>query len=323
MLLLYYLLHSLLLFLSLLLSVAYLTLAERKILSSIQRRVGPNVVGPVGLFQPLADGLKLFVKQPLTPIKSNSFLFYFAPFLTLTLSIITWAVFPFNLSSILSETNIGILYILGISSIGVYGIISSGWSSNSKYALLGGLRSASQMISYEVSIGIIIICFVLISSSYELIHIIDLQKFSWNIFLFYPLAVMLFISGLAETNRPPFDLPEAEAELVAGYFIEYSSFGFAYFFIGEYANIIGMSMILTVFLFGAWVFPFPFELLLQFSFGFKLCFVLFSFVWIRTAFPRYRYDQLMRLGWKSILPLSLAFLLFYSCFFFSFHISSF
>jgi len=288
-----------------LISVAYLTLAERKTMGAMQRRKGPNSIGVWGLLQPFADGLKLFSKEFVLPTNANLIIFFIAPVITLLLSFISWGVIPFGDSLVLSDLNIGILYIFAVSSLGVYGIICSGWSSNSKYAFLGALRSAAQMISYEVSIGLILISVLLCAGSLNLSNIVISQQNIWYIIPLFPLSIMFFISCLAETNRPPFDLPEAEAELVAGYFVEYSAMGFALFFIGEYGNIILMSVLCTLFFLGGW-WPLFITILPEIIwFGLKLSFILFLFIWVRVALPRYRYDQLMRLGWKIFLPLSL------------------
>ena len=296
--------------LPLLLSVAFLTLGERKLMASMQRRKGPNVVGFIGLLQPLCDGLKLLLKEPVLPSSANRVLFLIAPVVTFLLSLISWSCVPFSPGVLLAELNIGILYIFAVSSLGVYGIITAGWSSNSKYAFLGCLRSAAQMVSYEVSIGLIIICVILCVGSLSLTEIILSQEAVWYVFPLFPACLMFFISCLAETNRAPFDLPEAEAELVAGYNVEYSSMGFALFFLGEYANMILMSGLCVILFFGGWLMPIPtFSLAWipgSFWFSLKLCCFLFGFIWVRAAFPRYRYDQLIRLGWKVFLPLSLA-----------------
>lgn len=294
----------------LLLAVAFLTLAERKVMAAMQRRKGPNVVGFLGLFQPIADGLKLLVKEPVLPSSANLVIFLFAPVLTFLLSHVIWAVIPFGEGLVFSDINVGLLYIFAISSLGVYGIIMAGWSSNSKYAFLGSLRSAAQMVSYEVSIGLIIITVLLCVGSLNLTEIVLAQQQIWFGVPLLPLFVLFFISSLAETNRSPFDLPEAEAELVAGYNVEYSSMGFTLFFLGEYANMIAMSSLSTLFFFGGWLPPvniLPFYWVPPvFWFGLKTVIFLFLFIWVRAAFPRYRYDQLMRLGWKVFLPLSLA-----------------
>lgn len=294
----------------LLLAIAYLTLAERKVMASMQRRKGPSVVGILGLLQPIADGLKLLVKEPVKPSSANLVIFLFAPVLTFLLSQVAWAVIPFSEGSVLADLNVGLLYVFAISSLGVYGIILAGWSSNSKYAFLGSLRSAAQMVSYEVSIGLILITVLLCVGSLNLSEIVLAQEKVWFCVPLFPLAVMFFISCLAETNRAPFDLPEAEAELVAGYNVEYSSMGFALFFLGEYANMIVMSSLCSLFFLGGWLPLTNFALLNwipgSFWFSLKTVLFLFLFVWVRAAYPRYRYDQLMRLGWKVLLPLSLA-----------------
>jgi NADH-quinone oxidoreductase subunit H len=294
----------------LLISVAYLTLAERKLMASMQRRKGPNVVGFIGLLQPLCDGLKLLLKEPVLPSSANTIIFLMAPVLTFLLSLLAWASIPYSPGVVLADLNIGLLYLFAVSSLGVYGIITAGWSSNSKYAFLGCLRSAAQMVSYEVSLGLIIICVILCVGSLNLSEIVMAQQSVWFVIPLFPCTIMFFISCLAETNRAPFDLPEAEAELVAGYNVEYSSMGFALFFLGEYANMILMSSLCVILFFGGWLPPFDFFVFYWipggFWFGLKVCFFLFCFIWVRAAFPRYRYDQLMRLGWKVFLPLSLA-----------------
>ena len=307
----------------LLISVAYFTLAERKIMGSIQRRKGPNVIGWFGLLTPLADGLKLFSKETILPSNSDLIVFVIAPMTTFLLSLIGWAVIPFGEGIVGSDIQIGVLYLFGISSLGVYGIITSGWSSNSKYAFLGALRSAAQMVSYEVSIGFIIICVVLCVGSFNLTEIVIAQKNIWFCIPLFPVFIMFFISALAETNRHPFDLPEAEAELVSGYNVEYSAMGFALFFLGEYANMLLMSCLTTILFFGGWL-PlfdiFPFNFIPSFIwFGLKICFFVVLFIWFRAILPRYRYDQLMTLGWKVFLPLSLSYLLLISSIFLSFN----
>jgi len=295
----------------LLISVAYFTLAERKILGAIQRRRGPNVVGAYGLLQPLSDGFKLLVKETVLPSNANKEIFIISPMLTFVISLMGWAVIPYDKYSVFSELNIGLLYLFAMSSLGVYGIIMSGWSSNSKYAFLGALRSTAQMVSYEVSIGFIMITIVVCCGSFNLQQIVEYQKNAWFIIPFFPLFLMFFTSGLAETNRHPFDLPEAEAELVSGYNVEYSAMGFALFSLGEYANMLMMSSINVILFFGGWLPPFAFLSFLpgSFWFGLKISFFVILFVWMRAALPRYRYDQLMGLGWKVFLPVSLAYLM--------------
>jgi NADH-quinone oxidoreductase subunit H len=293
----------------LLICVAYLTYVERKVIGAIQLRKGPNVVGPFGLLQPFADGLKLLMKETVVPSSANQVVFVFAPILTFTLGLAAWAVIPFGQGLVLADINVGILYLFAISSLGVYGIIMAGWSSNSRYAFLGALRSAAQMISYEVSIGFIIITVLLCVGSLNLTDIIMAQKSVWFAIPLFPMFVVFFVSALAETNRTPFDLPEAEAELVAGYNVEYSAMTFALFFLGEYANMILMSAMAVVLFFGGWLPPFdvaPFTLIPgPVWFLIKIMIILFIFLWVRATFPRYRYDQLMHLGWKVFLPLSL------------------
>ena len=293
----------------LLIFVAFITYFERKIIASMQLRRGPNVVGPFGLLQPLADGLKLLMKEIIIPSGSNKVVFLIAPVITFVLSLIGWAVIPFDDGVVLSNINVGILYIFAVSTLSVYGIIMAGWASNSKYAFLGALRSAAQMISYEVSIGFIIISILLSVGSLNISDIIIAQKNIWFFIPHFPMMIIFFISTLAETNRAPFDLPEAEAELVSGYHVEYSSIPFALFFLGEYANIVLMSAMTTILFFGGWLPPFNnnlFNFIPGFVwFGFKVSFFVFLFLWIRATFPRFRYDQLMRIGWKIFLPLSL------------------
>lgn len=299
--------------LPLLIAVAFLTLLERKVLAAVQKRTGPNVVGFFGLLQPIADGVKLILKESIIPSLSNKLIFVFSPISMFLVALLGWAVIPFNYNVILSDINIAVLYLFAMSSLGVYGIVMSGWSSNSRYAFLGSLRSAAQMVSYEVSIGLILICAVLCVGSLNFIDIVEFQRYVWFCIPLWPFALLFFISALAETNRPPFDLPEAEAELVAGYNVEYSAVGFALFFIGEYANIILMSTVSCLFFLGGWYIPFLSPMLERLNieffsslfFLFKILSVIFLFVMVRAAYPRYRYDQLMRLGWKVYLPLSL------------------
>ncbi len=293
----------------LLIAVAYLTYAERKVLAVMQLRRGPNVVGPFGLLQPLADGLKLFMKETIVPAGASRALFIMAPMLTFILAMLAWAVIPVDAGWVLSDINVGVLYLFAISSLGVYGIIIAGWASNSKYAFLGALRSAAQMVSYEVSIGLVIITVLLCVGSLNLSRIVEAQKTVWFVIPLLPMFVIYFISALAETNRSPFDLPEGESELVGGYFTEYSSMTFALFFLGEYANMILMSAMGAILFLGGWLPPFdiaPFNWVPgPIWFALKICFVLFGFLWVRATFPRFRYDQLMRLGWKVFLPFSL------------------
>lgn len=296
-----------------LIGVAYFTLAERKIMGTIQRRKGPNVVGFQGLLQPLADGLKLFVKESILPSNANKALFILAPMLTFGLSLMGWAVIPFGESLVLADINVGILYLLAVSALGVYGIILSGWSSNSKYAFLGALRSAAQMVSYEVSIGFILITVVLCAGSFNLSSIVLAQEKIWFCVPHLPMFVLFFISALAETNRHPFDLPEAEAELVSGYNVEYSAMGFALFFLGEYANMLLMSALTAILFLGGWlpiINVFPFTLVPgSVWFGLKIGFFVVLFIVMRACLPRFRYDQLMSLGWKVFLPFSLGWLI--------------
>jgi NADH-quinone oxidoreductase subunit H len=295
----------------LLLAVAYLTYFERKVIAAIHLRRGPNVVGPYGLLQPLADGMKLFFKETVIPTGANKGVFILAPMLTFILALIAWAVIPVGEGMVIADINVGILYLFAISSLGVYGILMAGWASNSKYAFLGGLRSAAQMVSYEVSMGFIIITVLLVAGSLNLSDIVMAQKNTvWFVIPLFPMAVIFFISTLAETNRHPFDLPEAEAELVSGYNVEYSAMTFALFFLGEYANMILMCGMTTILFLGGWLPPFdiaPFNWIPgPIWFALKISFLLFIFLWVRATFPRYRYDQLMRLGWKVFLPISLA-----------------
>ena len=292
--------------LPLLIAVAYLTYAERKVIGAMQLRKGPNVVGPFGLLQPMADGLKLFVKELILPTAANPVVFIGAPMMTFFLALVAWAVIPFDKGVVLADINVGVLYVFAISSLGVYGIIMAGWASNSKYAFLGGLRSAAQMVSYEVSIGFVLISVLLTVGSLNLSDIVMAQKNVWFIIPHLPMFFLFLISGLAETNRAPFDLPEAEAELVAGYNVEYSSMAFALFFLGEYANMLLMGAMTSILFLGGWMAPFGLTFIPGIVwFILKICFVMFIFLWVRATFPRYRYDQLMRLGWKVFLPFSL------------------
>ena len=308
--------YILLIIIPLLLCVAYLTYAERKVMAAVQIRRGPNVVGPWGLLQPLADGVKLVFKETIIPTTANRVVFMVAPMITFVLALVAWAVIPFEPGVVLANINVGVLYLFAISSLGVYGVIMAGWASNSKYPFLGALRSAAQMVSYEVSIGFVIITVLLAAHSLNLTQIVESQRgdsgYFWNWYAFgmlAPMAVIFFVSALAETNRVPFDLPEGESELVAGFFAEYSSMAFGLFFLGEYANIILMSTTTTIFFFGGWLSPFPFPPFTWVPgplwFLIKVVFVVFLFLLVRATFPRYRYDQLMRLGWKVFLPFSL------------------
>lgn len=295
----------------LLIGVAYLTYAERKVIGAMHLRRGPNVVGPYGLLQPIADGMKLFFKETIIPTGANKVVFLVAPMLTFSLALIAWAVIPVGNGLVIANINVGVLYLFAISSLGVYGVLMAGWSSNSKYAFLGGLRSAAQMVSYEVSMGFIIITVLLVAGSLNLSDIVRAQQETiWFVVPLFPMAVIFFITTLAETNRHPFDMPEAEAELVSGYNVEYSAMTFALFFLGEYANMILMAGMTTILFLGGWL---PILDVAPFNwipgpiwFALKMAFVLFIFIWVRATFPRYRYDQLMRLGWKVFLPISLA-----------------
>jgi NADH-quinone oxidoreductase subunit H len=293
----------------LLLAIAYLTYAERKIIGAMQLRQGPMVVGPIGLLQPIADGLKLLLKETVLPTGANKVVFLLAPMITFTLALIGWAVIPFGEGLVLADINVGILYLLAISSLGVYGIIMAGWASNSRYAFLGALRSAAQMVSYEIAIGLIIINVLITAGSLNLSDIVRAQENLWFFIPHFPMFAIFVASILAETNRHPFDLPEAEAELVAGYNVEYSSMAFALFFLGEYGNMILMSAICSILFLGGWLPPFdivPFTWIPgPIWFIAKICIILFIFIWARATLPRYRYDQLMRLGWKVFLPASL------------------
>ncbi|MEA2790172.1 MAG: NADH-quinone oxidoreductase subunit [Acetobacteraceae bacterium] len=304
--------EALALLVPLLIGVAYLTYAERKVLAAMQLRKGPNVVGAFGLMQPFADALKMLMKETIIPTGSNRFLFLLAPMLTFGLAMIAWAVIPVSEGWAGADINVGILYLFAISSLGVYGIIIAGWASNSKYAFLGAMRAAAQMVSYEVSIGFVMVSVLLCVGSLNLSDIVRAQRTIWFCIPLFPMFIVFFISTLAETNRSPFDLPEGESEIVAGFFVEYSSMSFALFFLGEYANMILMSALTTILFLGGWLAPFgvaPFTWIPGVIwFILKICAVLFVFLWVRATFPRYRYDQLMRLGWKVFLPLSLLWL---------------
>jgi len=293
----------------LLIAVAYLTLAERRVIGFMQLRKGPNVVGPFGMFQPFADALKLMAKETILPAGANKVVFIIAPMLTFVLSLVAWAVIPFGEGLVIADINVGILYLFAVSSLGVYGVIMAGWASNSKYAFLGALRSAAQMVSYEVSMGLVIINVLLCAGSLNLSAIVEAQQGMWFALPLFPMFIVFFISTLAETNRAPFDLPEGESELVAGYMVEYSSMSFALFFLGEYANMILMSSMTVILFLGGWLSPFdiwPLNVIPgPLWFILKIMMVLFVFLWVRATTPRYRYDQLMRLGWKIFLPFSL------------------
>ena len=293
----------------LLIGVAYLTYVERKVLAAMQLRRGPNVVGPFGLFQPFADAIKMMFKETVIPTGANRALFLMAPLLTFSLAMIAWAVVPMNDGWAIADINVGVLYLFAISSLGVYGIVIAGWASNSKYAFLGAMRSAAQMVSYEVSMGFVLVSVLLCVGSLNLNDIIKAQQHVWFCIPLFPMFVVFFISALAETNRAPFDIPEGESEIVAGFFVEYSSMAFGLFFLGEYANMFLMSAMTSILFLGGWWGPFgllpalgPIWLI-----G-KICVCLFVFIWVRATFPRYRYDQLMRLGLKVFLPLSLLWL---------------
>lgn len=296
------------------LTVAYLTLAERKVIGYMQVRIGPNRVGYFGLLQPLADGLKLLLKEIIIPSGSNKFLFVIAPVLALMPALAAWAVVPFADGMVLADVNAGLLYILAMTSLGVYGIIIAGWASNSKYAFLGSLRSAAQIVSYEIPMGFALVCVLMVSQSMNLGDIVLGQKssvglFGWYFIPLFPMFVVYFISGVAETNRAPFDMAEGESEIVAGFHVEYSGMAFALFFLAEYANMILIAILTAIMFLGGWLPPFdivPFNLLPGiFWLLAKTSFVLFLFLWFRATFPRYRYDQLMRLGWKVFIPLTL------------------
>ncbi len=301
--------YTLIVIVGLLLAVAYLTYAERKVMGGMQRRQGPMMVGPFGLLQPIADGVKLFSKETIIPSGANKVVFLMAPMLLFALSLVAWAVIPFDKGWVLANINVGVLYLFAISSMGVYGVIMAGWASNSRYAFLGGLRSASQMVSYEVSMGLIIVCVLLVTGSLNLQEIVLAPRPLWVQALLFPMLVVFLISILAETNRAPFDLPEGESEITGGFMVEYSAMAFALFFLGEYANMILMSAITVVLFLGGWLPPFGMSFLGFIPgivwFALKVCLVLFYFIWARATLPRFRYDQLMRLGWKVFLPLTL------------------
>ncbi len=307
-----------------LVSVAMIVWLDRRVWAFVQKRQGPNVVGPFGLLQSLADALKYIFKEIIIPASSNKVIFILAPIITMTLALIAWAVIPFGLEQVLADINVGILYIFAVSSLGVYGIIMGGWASNSKYPFLGAIRSAAQMVSYEVSIGIIIINVLLCVGSLNLNDIIVAQREMWFVIPLFPMFVIFFISALAETNRPPFDLPEAEAELVAGYQTEYSGMMYAMFWLGEYANILLMCALGSILFLGGWLSPidlYPFNLIPgALWLIFKILFLFILFALVKAIVPRYRYDQLMRLGWKIFLPLSLTYVVLTASYLFYFNL---
>jgi NADH-quinone oxidoreductase subunit H len=291
-------------------AVAYLTLAERKVIGWMQIRIGPNRVGYFGLLQPLADGLKLLMKELIIPSGANKFLFIIAPILTLMPALAVWAVVPFNAELVVANINAGLLYILAMASLGVYGVIIAGWASNSKYAFLGAMRSAAQIVSYEIAMGFALVTVLMAAQSLNLGDIVHGQHgthglLNWYFIPLFPMFVVYFISGVAETNRAPFDVAEGESEIVAGFHVEYSGMAFALFFLGEYANMILVAFLTSIMFLGGWLSPVPFlpdSIVWMFA---KVAFVLFLFLWFRATFPRYRYDQLMRLGWKVFIPISL------------------
>jgi NADH-quinone oxidoreductase subunit H len=295
------------------LSVAYLTLAERKVIGYMQIRIGPNRVGYKGLLQPFADVLKLLVKEVIVPSGANKFLFMLAPVLAIMPALAAWAVVPFSPELVLADVNAGLLYVMAITSMGVYGVIIAGWASNSKYAFLGAMRSAAQIVSYEIAMGFALVCVLMMSGSLNLSIIVNEQKsdwglLGWNLIPLFPMFLVYFISGVAETNRAPFDVAEGESEIVAGFHVEYSGTAFAVFFLAEYANMILVSAMASIMFLGGWLSPVPFV-----ADGFpwlasKMAFLLFCFLWFRATFPRYRYDQIMRLGWKVFIPLTIVWL---------------
>ena len=292
--------------------MAYLTYAERRIIGAMQLRKGPNVIGPFGLFQPFADAVKLLFKETIVPTGASPVVFFLAPMVTFSLALLAWAVIPVSAGWYISNLNVGVLYLFAISSLGVYGVVMAGWASNSRYAFLGAMRSAAQMVSYEVSIGFVMISVLLTAGTLNLSEVVLAQQGMWYFIPHFPMFIIFFISVLAETNRHPFDLPEAESELVAGFMTEYSSMSFALFFLGEYMNMIMMSGVITILFLGGWLPPMDIAIFSWVPgvvwFALKVAFCLFVFIWVRATFPRYRYDQLMRLGWKVFLPLSLIWL---------------
>lgn len=303
------LVYTVVVIVGLLLAVAYLTYAERKVMAAMQRRQGPMTVGPFGLLQPIADGVKLFSKETIIPSQAHRVVFLLAPMILFALSLVAWVVIPFDKGWVLANVNVGVLYLFAISSMGVYGVVMAGWASNSRYAFLGAMRSASQMVSYEVSMGLIIVCVLLVTGSLNLQEIVLAPRPLWIQALLFPMLIVFLISILAETNRAPFDLPEGESEITGGFMVEYSAMTFALFFLGEYANMILMSAITVVLFLGGWLPPFGLSFLGFVPgiiwFALKVALVLFFFIWARATLPRFRYDQLMRLGWKVFLPLTL------------------
>ena len=295
--------------LPMLIAIAYLTLAERKVIGGMQQRFGPNDVGFFGLLQPAADGIKLLLKETVIPTNANTFSFIFAPILTFFLSLLGWSVIPFSEMSFFVNVDISLFFIFAVSSLAVYGIILSGWSSNSKYAFFGALRSAAQMVSYEISIGLILISILLCVGTLNFITIVKFQNYIFFFIPFFPLFLMFLVSILAETNRAPFDLPEAESELVSGFNVEYASMGFALFFLAEYGSIILMSLLTVIMFLGGWLTVSFLFFIDSFIIGIKTSFILFFFIWVRASFPRYRVDQLMRLCWKIFLPFAFGFVL--------------
>ncbi|HTI00407.1 MAG TPA: NADH-quinone oxidoreductase subunit NuoH [Acidisoma sp.] len=291
----------------LLIIVAYATYGERRVMAAMQLRKGPNVVGPFGLWQPFADAVKMVMKETIIPSGANRALFLIAPILTFGLAMLAWVVVPTGNGLAVANINVGILYLFAISSLGVYGIIIAGWASNSKYAFLGALRSAAQMVSYEVSIGFVMVSVLLCVGSLNLNDIVKAQNGLWFCIPLFPMLIVFFISGLAECNRVPFDLPEGESEIVAGFMVEYSSMSYAMFFLGEYANMTLMSAMISILFLGGWMSPLPFLVFIPGPIWLilKICMIMFVFIWVRATFPRFRYDQLMRLGWKIFLPLSM------------------
>jgi NADH-quinone oxidoreductase subunit H len=299
--------------LPLMLAVAYLTLAERKVIGYMQVRIGPNRVGPMGLLQPIADVVKLLTKEVIIPSGANRFLFVIAPVMAIMPALAAWAVIPFGPELVLADIDAGLLYVLAITSMGVYGVIIAGWASNSKYAFLGSLRSAAQIVAYEIAMGFALVCVLMMSQSLNLSDIVSRQQsawgaLSWNFIPLFPMFLVYLIAGVAETNRAPFDVAEGESEIVAGFHVEYSGMAFAIFFLAEYANMILVSTLCATMFLGGWLSPLPFLPDGFWWLGLKVAFVLFLFLWFRATFPRYRYDQIMRLGWKVFIPITIVWL---------------